>query len=473
MDVSVESKSLPSVGYSRKSYLQTTSQRLARDKLVHLNGRRSLALSSVGPGGLQGDFGNLDIKYLNQNIPEDLKMSVANIRKLQENTAAVQHSAFSLDRMKFLPGWNFYSDGNPTRMAFLPGWNSYPDGNELDVDQLASDSASSAGSLSQLSKLKTEGVSWPCKFKRSNEGCGSHADEGDFGAKGEGIQEAQMLRGDEYKSFGSHHLHTRIIFGGVSELNRFGTGSAPWLAAFVSHEEHLPFFVWFSLIREPVQHHSWQPLSAMRNTCLSLSGSHSSRRLARDHRYASLALVVEFRLARDHSESHRSGGSGEGPQIGNSAGDRTQNLWFHKRIKLELELGISEHMGLLIEIDLGSRAWIRIGDRLLAEITDTMASLRDAILGLGQRIDGHQAQPLPIPGSTLHDSTTTTTTTTTIWAIWTYYTQDYIVPPPPPPPVQSAPQAGAFVLHGQTETTPHSVVAPHRLLMIPRLVLID
>ncbi|RVW85472.1 hypothetical protein CK203_044044 [Vitis vinifera] len=144
------------------------------------------------------------------------------------------------------------------------------------------------------------------------------------------------------------------------------------------------------------------------------------------------------RLARDHSawlgtnsESRRSGGSGEGPQIGDSAGDRTQNLWFHKRIKLELELG------LLIEIDLGSRAWIRIGDRLvrgsdspsqleqipdhrdmdpqyatvdqLAEITDTMASLRDAILGL-------------------------------------------------------APQAGAFVLHGQTETTPHSVVAPAQIV---------
>ena len=41
----------------------------------------------------------------------------------------------------------------------------------------------------------------------------------------------------------------------------------------------------------------------------------------------------------------------------------------------------------------------------LAEITDTMASLRDAILGLRQRIDGHQAQPLPISGSTPHDST--------------------------------------------------------------------
>ncbi|RVW63876.1 Retrovirus-related Pol polyprotein from transposon 17.6 [Vitis vinifera] len=43
-------QSLPSVGNSRKSrksYLQVTSQRLARDKLVHLNGRRSLSLSSV------------------------------------------------------------------------------------------------------------------------------------------------------------------------------------------------------------------------------------------------------------------------------------------------------------------------------------------------------------------------------------------------------------------------------------------
>ena len=147
----------------------------------------------------------------------------------------------------------------------------------------------------------------------------------------------------------------------------------------------------------------------------------------------------------------------------------------------------------MIEIDLGSRAWIRIGDRLvrgsdspsqleqipdhrdmdpqyatvdqLAEITDTMASLRDTILGLGQRIDGHQAQPLPIPGSTLHDSTTppppppppSGPSGPTIQ-------QDYIVPPPPPPPVQSAPQAGAFVLYGQIETTPHSVVAPAQIV---------
>ncbi|RVW86206.1 RNA-directed DNA polymerase-like [Vitis vinifera] len=42
-------KLLTSVGNSRKSYLQVTSQRLARGKLVHLLGRRSLALPSVGP----------------------------------------------------------------------------------------------------------------------------------------------------------------------------------------------------------------------------------------------------------------------------------------------------------------------------------------------------------------------------------------------------------------------------------------
>ncbi|KAL6316602.1 hypothetical protein AAG906_018857 [Vitis piasezkii] len=50
MDVSLESKSLPSVGYSRKSYLKVTSQRLAKGKLVHLHGWKSLALPSVGLG---------------------------------------------------------------------------------------------------------------------------------------------------------------------------------------------------------------------------------------------------------------------------------------------------------------------------------------------------------------------------------------------------------------------------------------
>ena len=161
-------------------------------------------------------------------------------------------------------------------------------------------------------------------------------------------------------------------------------------------------------------------------------------------------------------------------------------------------------VGLLTKSDLGSRAWIRIGGRLvrdsdsdsqleqtsnhrdmdsqyatvdqLAEITDTMASPWDAILGLGQRIDGHQAQPLPISGSTPHDSTPPPlpppSSGPTVHQDYTAppppppplsgptVQQDYTVPPPPPPLVQSAPQVGAFVLHGQTETTPHSVVAP-------------
>nr|CAN62721.1 hypothetical protein VITISV_028839 [Vitis vinifera] len=92
----------------------------------------------------------------------------------------------------------------------------------------------------------------------------------------------------------------------------------------------------------------------------------------------------------------------------------------------------------------------------LTEITNTMASLRDAILGLGQRIDGHQAQPLPVSGNTPLDSTAPPPPPPSSGPT---VQQDYTVPPLPPPPVQSAPQVGAFVLHGQTETTPHSVVA--------------
>ena len=122
--------------------------------------------------------------------------------------------------------------------------------------------------------------------------------------------------------------------------------------------------------------------------------------------------------------------------------------------------------GLLIKSDLGSRAWIRIGGRLVrdsdpysqleqtsnhrdmdsqyatvdhvAEITDTMASLRDAILGLGQRIDGHQAQPLPISGSTPHDST-----------------------PPPPQPPSSGPTCRPSILSLSTCIYPMGVILTH------------
>ena len=67
---------------------------------------------------------------------------------------------------------------------------------------------------------KLKGVSWPCKSKRSNEGCGSHADEGDFGAEGEGIQEVQMLRGDEYKRWEDRRAKGR--------RGHFGEGKFCW-----------------------------------------------------------------------------------------------------------------------------------------------------------------------------------------------------------------------------------------------------
>ena len=48
-------------------------------------------------GGLQGDFGDLDIKYLKQ---KNLKMSVAHIEKLQENTVALCKMAAKFPQQK-------------------------------------------------------------------------------------------------------------------------------------------------------------------------------------------------------------------------------------------------------------------------------------------------------------------------------------------------------------------------------------
>ncbi|KAL6321175.1 hypothetical protein AAG906_015517 [Vitis piasezkii] len=75
MDASLESKSLPSVGNSRKSYLQVTSQKLARGKLVHLHGRRSLALPSVGSSELKVEQ-KLSILLLPKNYTKHLCTSL-------------------------------------------------------------------------------------------------------------------------------------------------------------------------------------------------------------------------------------------------------------------------------------------------------------------------------------------------------------------------------------------------------------
>ncbi|RVW83381.1 hypothetical protein CK203_038901 [Vitis vinifera] len=88
MDVSLESKSLPSVGYSRKSYLQVTSQRLARGKLVNLHGRRSLALPSVGPGtqeGLRNQFATTSYSRRAAKLASTLRFSASSLRHISGN----------------------------------------------------------------------------------------------------------------------------------------------------------------------------------------------------------------------------------------------------------------------------------------------------------------------------------------------------------------------------------------------------
>ena len=58
-------------------------------------------------GGLQGDFGDLDNKYLKQNISKYPKMSVANIRELQENTATLVQNGSSPIRVDAIR-WSGY-----------------------------------------------------------------------------------------------------------------------------------------------------------------------------------------------------------------------------------------------------------------------------------------------------------------------------------------------------------------------------
>ena len=108
-------------------------------------------------------------------------------------------------------------------------------------------------------------------------------------------------------SFGTHHRHARIIFGGDFEVSMLNFLYLQFIFLIIfSSLWYEDCIAWVWIIKathdccyllpwslrnfltelgifyqpaepvQPVQHHSWQPLSAMRNTCLSLSGSHSS-----------------------------------------------------------------------------------------------------------------------------------------------------------------------------------------------------
>ena len=67
-----------------------------------------------------------------------------------------------------------------------------------------------------------------------------------------------------------------------------------------------------------------------------------------------------------------------------------------------------------------------------------MASIQEAIASLGQRIDGQQAQQVPIQEDTQFDTTV----------------------PPPPPHSQPAPRTIPFTLHSQTEVAPPPAIVP-------------
>ena len=103
---------------------------------------------------------------------------------------------------------------------------------------------------------------------------------------------------------------------------------------------------------------------------------------------------------------------------------------------------------------LDSPLWIRVGGRLtrvsdqldqrsdqgdmdsqivtVDQFAAAMASIQEAIASLGQRIDGQQAQQVPVQEDIQFDTTV----------------------PPPPPHSQPAPQTIPFTLHSQTEVAP-------------------
>ena len=109
---------------------------------------------------------------------------------------------------------------------------------------------------------------------------------------------------------------------------------------------------------------------------------------------------------------------------------------------------------------LDSPLWIRVGGRLtrvsdqldqrsdqgdmdsqivtVDQFAAAMASIQEAIASLGQRIDGQQAQQVPVQEDTHFDATV----------------------PPPPPHSQPAPQTIPFTLHSQTEVAPPPAIVP-------------
>ena len=115
---------------------------------------------------------------------------------------------------------------------------------------------------------------------------------------------------------------------------------------------------------------------------------------------------------------------------------------------------------------LDSPSWIRVGGRLtraldqldqrsdqgdmdsqivtVDQFAAAMASIQEAIASLGQRIDGQQAQQVPVQEDTQFDTTV----------------------PPPSPHSQPAPWTIPFTLHSQTEVAPPPESNPFSVTII-------
>nr|CAN83640.1 hypothetical protein VITISV_001524 [Vitis vinifera] len=109
-------------------------------------------------------------------------------------------------------------------------------------------------------------------------------------------------------------------------------------------------------------------------------------------------------------------------------------------------VSISIFVGEFIVTSLDSPSWIRVGGRLTRASDQSdqrsdqgdMDSQIEAIASLGQRIDGQQAQQVPVQEDTQFDTTV----------------------PPPPPHSQPTSQTIPFTLHSQTEVAPPPAIVP-------------
>ncbi|RVW91589.1 hypothetical protein CK203_024289 [Vitis vinifera] len=150
------------------------------------------------------------------------------------------------------------------------------------------------------------------------------------------------------------------------------------------------------------------------------------------------------------------------------------HLAWKRPVSSEACRGLHTAGGSIDTFDLGSTSWIRVRGRLIRvsdqsdqsdmdsqvvtvdQFAAAMASIQEAITSLGQRMDGQQAQQVPVQERLQYDPTIPPPLPPSQIA-----TQDTQMPPPPPLG-QTVPQPTPFTLQSQTEVTP-----PPAMVVVP------